>query len=55
MKQRRSAPKQPEIDLKALTDKGYVKARLIRVEGIDDDTNLLNSLADEVFKGFYTK
>ena len=40
---------------KDITDKGYVKARLIRVEGIDDDTNLLNSLADEVFKGFYTK
>ena len=40
---------------KDITDKGYIKARLIRVEGIDDDTNLLNSLADEVFKGFYTK
>lgn len=40
---------------KDITDKGYIKARLIRVEGIDDDTNLLNNLADEVFKGFYTK
>ena len=40
---------------KDITDKGYIKARLIRIEGIDDDTHLLNNLADEVFKGFYTK
>ena len=40
---------------KDITDKGYIKARLIRLEGIEDDTHLLNSLADEVYKGFYTK
>lgn len=40
---------------KDITDKGYIKARLIRLEGIKDDTHLLNSLADEVYKGFYTK
>ena len=40
---------------KDITDKGYIKARLIRLEGIKDDTHLLNSIADEVYKGFYTK
>ena len=40
---------------KDITDKGYIKARLIRLEGIEDDTHLLNSIADEVYKGFYTK
>lgn len=40
---------------KDITDKGYIKARLIRIEGIEDDTHLFNNLADEVFKGFYTK
>ena len=40
---------------KDIKDKGYIKARLIRLEGIKDDTHLLNSIADEVYKGFYTK
>lgn len=40
---------------KGIEDKGYIKARLIRVEGIEDDTHLLQALGDEVFKGFYTK
>lgn len=40
---------------KDIEDKGYIKARLIRLEGIKDDTHLLNSISDEVYKGFYTK
>lgn len=38
-----------------ITDKGYVKAKLIRMEGIADDTHILNAIADELNRGVYTK
>lgn len=38
-----------------IEDKGYIKASLIRLEGVEDDTHLLNAIADELYKGVYTK
>ena len=36
-------------------DKGYIKAQLIRIEGIDDDAHLVNAISEELLKGVYTK
>ena len=38
-----------------ITDKGYIKGQLIRVEGLDNDTHVLNAIANELNKGVYTK
>lgn len=38
-----------------ITDKGYIKGQVIRLDGIADDTHMLNAIADELNKGVYTK
>ena len=38
-----------------ITDKGYIKGKLIRIEGVEDDTHVVNAIADELNKGVYTK
>lgn len=38
-----------------ITDKGYIKAQVIRLENIADDTHLLNAIAEEIYKGVYFK
>nr|DAK75616.1 MAG TPA: hypothetical protein [Caudoviricetes sp.] len=38
-----------------ITDKGYIKAQIIRLENIADDTHLLNAIAEEIYKGVYFK
>lgn len=38
-----------------ITDKGYIKGQVIRLEGIAGDTHMLNAIADELNKGVYTK
>ena len=38
-----------------ITDKGYIKGQVIRLEGIADDTHMLNAIANELNKGVYTK
>lgn len=38
-----------------ITDKGYIKARLIRLEGSNEDFHNVNVIADELNKGVYTK
>lgn len=38
-----------------ITDKGYIKARLIRFEDANEDFHNVNAIADELFKGVYTK
>lgn len=36
-------------------DKGYIKAQLIRIEGIEDDYHLVSSIAELLDKGWYFK
>lgn len=36
-------------------DKGYIKAKVIRIDGIVDDFHLLNAISDELNKGVYFK
>ena len=43
------------INGEEITDKGYIKGKLIRLEGLNDDTHVLNAIADELYKGVYTK
>ena len=38
-----------------ITDQGYIKAKLIRIDGINDDFHLLNAISDELNKGVYFK
>ena len=38
-----------------ITDKGYIKAQIIRLENIADDTHLLNAISEELYKGVYFK
>lgn len=38
-----------------ITDKGYIKAQVIRLETVTDDTHLLNAIAEEIYKGVYFK
>lgn len=38
-----------------ITDKGYIKAQIIRLEHIADDTHLLNAISEELYKGVYFK
>lgn len=38
-----------------ITDKGYIKGQLIRIDGVEDDTHVINAIADELNKGVYTK
>ena len=38
-----------------IEDKGFIKAKPIRLEGIEDDTHVVNAIADELYKGVYTK
>lgn len=39
----------------SIEDKGYIKGKLIRIENIADDTHMANAIADELYKGVYTK
>ena len=34
-------------------DYGYFKGQLIRLEGIDDDSHIVNAIASELNKGVY--
>lgn len=36
-----------------ITSKGYIKGKVIRLEGINEDTHYLNELANEINKGVY--
>ena len=38
-----------------ITDKGYIKARLIRFDDANEDFHNVNAIADELLKGVYTK
>ena len=38
-----------------ITDQGYIKAKIIRIDGINDDFHLLNAISDELNKGVYFK
>ena len=38
-----------------IEDKGFIKAQLIRLEGVEDDTHVVNAIAEELNKGVYTK
>lgn len=38
-----------------ITDKGYIKARLIRFDDANEDFHNVNAIADELYKGVYTK
>ena len=38
-----------------ISDKGFIKGQIIRLEGIEDDTHILNTIASEFNKGVYTK
>lgn len=38
-----------------ITDKGYIKGQLIRIDDMGEDFHILNSLAGEFNKGVYTK
>ena len=38
-----------------ITDKGYIKGQLIRLEGLDDDYHVINAISGELNKGVYTK
>ena len=38
-----------------ITDQGYIKAKIIRIDGIADDFHLLNAISDELNKGVYFK
>lgn len=40
---------------KFIEDKGYIKGRVIRIDGIQDDFHLLTAISDEMFKGGYFK
>ena len=36
-------------------DYSYVQGKMIRIEGVDDDYNLVRNIADEIMKGVYIK
>lgn len=38
-----------------IEDKGFVKAKLLRINGVKDDTHIVNAIAEELNKGVYTK
>ena len=38
-----------------ITDQGYIKAKIIRIDGIADDFHLLTAISDELNKGVYFK
>lgn len=38
-----------------ITDKGYIKGQLIRLEGISDDYHMLKAISEEINKGAYFK
>lgn len=38
-----------------ITDKGYIKGSIIRMEDLEDDFHLLKSISDEFYKGVYIK
>ena len=38
-----------------INDQGYIKAKVIRIDGINDDFHLLNAISDELNKGVYFK
>lgn len=38
-----------------IEDKGYIKARLIRFEDVEEDFHNVNAIAEELFKGVYFK
>lgn len=40
---------------KFIEDKGYIKGRVIRIDGIQDDFHLYTAISDEMFKGGYFK
>lgn len=40
---------------KFIEDQGYIKGRIIRIDGIQDDFHLLNAISDEIYKGGYFK
>ena len=38
-----------------IEDRGFVKANLIKIDGIEDDTHIINAINNELNKGVYTK
>ena len=38
-----------------IEDRGFIKANIIKIDGIEDDTHLLNAINNELYKGVYTK
>lgn len=40
---------------KFIEDKGYIKGRVIRIDGVQDDFHLYTAISDEMFKGGYFK
>lgn len=41
------------FEYNGIKDKGYIKGQLIRLEGTNDDYHVINSLANELYKGVY--
>lgn len=44
-----------EWSYEGIEDRGYFKANIIKLDGIEDDTHLLNAINNELYKGVYTK
>ena len=38
-----------------IQDRGFIKANIIKIDGIADDTHMLNAINRELYKGVYTK
>lgn len=38
-----------------IQDRGFIKASIVKIDGIEDDTHLLNAINTELYKGVYTK
>ena len=44
-----------EWSYEGIEDRGYFKANIVKIDGIEDDTHLLNAINIELNKGVYTK
>lgn len=38
-----------------IEDRGFIKANIVKIEGIEDDTHIINAINNELNKGVYTK
>ena len=42
-------------EYEGIKDRGFIKANIIKIDGIEDDTHMLNAINRELYKGVYTK